>query len=264
MTMNNDKLRSFLEGLYYVYQRRELINPDPLYFLYSYENVRDREIVGLIASSLAYGRVSQIMKSVEKVLARLTEGPHEFLINAKNFEIVPENFKHRFTTANDINNLLSNITDILHKCESLENFLGECLKDSHGDLLSGLDTFSDTLSRNKEPGAFSLVTAPRDKSACKRLFLYLKWLVRADDVDPGGWKILRPSDLIVPTDTHMHNIAKKLGFTKRKQADLKTALEITENFQKICQEDPAKYDFVLTRFGIRAGLNVNELEELIS
>ncbi len=253
--MNNDKLRSFLEGLYYVYQRRELINPDPLYFLYSYENVRDREIVGLIASSLAYGRVSQIMKSVEKVLARLTEGPHEFLINAKNFEIVPENFKHRFTTANDINNLLANISSIVREYDSLENFLGECLKDSHGDLLSGLDTFSDTLSRNKEPGAFSLVTAPRDKSA---------WLVRCDDVDQGGWKILRPSDLIVPTDTHMHNIARKLGFTKRKQADLKTALEITENFQKICQEDPAKYDFVLTRFGIRAGLNVNELEELIS
>ena len=264
MTMNNDKLRSFLEGLYYVYQRRELINPDPLYFLYSYENIRDREIVGLIASSLAYGRVAQIMKSVEKVLACLTESPHEFLINAKNFEIVPENFKHRFTTAHDVNNLLANITSIIRKHESLENFLGECLKDSNGDLSAALDGFSDALSRNKEPGSFSLVTAPRDKSACKRLFLYLKWLVRADDVDPGGWKVLRPSDLIVPTDTHMHNIARKLGFTKRKQADLKTAIEITENFRTICPEDPTKYDFVLTRFGIRAGLNVNDLEVLIN
>ena len=260
--MNNDKLRAFLEGLYYIYQRRELINPDPLYFLYAYKDVRDLEIVGLIASSLAYGRVAQIMKSVERVLVCLTEHPHEFLLNSKKFEIVSGNFKHRFTTADDINNLLANIANILRNYDSLENFLGECLKDSQGDLFAALDTLSDTLSTNKAPGSFSLVTAPRDKSACKRLFLYLKWLVRCDEVDPGGWKILRPSDLIVPTDTHMHNISRKLGFTKRKQADLKTAIEITEGFRKLCPEDPAKYDFVLTRFGIRAGLNVNELTEL--
>ena len=113
--MNNEKLKSFLEGLYYIYQRRELINPDPLYFLYDYEDVKDLEIAGLIASSLAYGRVAQIMKSVKKVLDCLTNKPHEFLINNKNFEIVPENFKHRFTTSEDINNLLFNISEILKK-----------------------------------------------------------------------------------------------------------------------------------------------------
>ena len=94
--MNPIKLKSFLEGLYYVYARRELINPDPLYFLYDYE-ISDREITGLIASSLAYGRVSQIMKSVKFVLDRLTEHPHKFLLTCKNFDIIPENFKHRFT-----------------------------------------------------------------------------------------------------------------------------------------------------------------------
>ena len=260
--MNNEKLKSFLEGLYYIYQRRELINPDPLYFLYSYNDIRDLEIVGLVASSLAYGRVAQIMKSTGKILDCLTDKPYKFLLNNKNFEIVPETFKHRFTTSYDVNNLLANISEIIREYENLENFLNECMKLSFHDLLLALNKFSERLSQNKKPEAFSLVTAPKDGSACKRLFLYLKWLVRSDDVDPGGWKILSPSQLIVPTDTHMHNIAKKLNFTKRKNADLKTAIEITEGFKKICPEDPAKYDFVLTRFGIRSGLNVNELVEL--
>ena len=261
--MNNENLKSFLEGLYYVYQRKELINPDPLYFLYSYKDVRDLEIIGLIAASLAYGRVSQIMKSVEKVLSCLTDSPHEFLIANENFNIVPETFKHRFTTGEDINNLLANISKIIKEFGTLEKFFENCISDSE-NIFAALDKFSDALSKNKKPGAFSLVTAPKDGSACKRLFLYLKWLVRHDDVDPGGWKIIRPSDLIVPTDTHMHNIAQRLGFTNRKNADLKTAIEITEGFKKICPEDPAKYDFVLTRFGIRAGLDVDELSELFA
>ncbi|MBR0251735.1 MAG: TIGR02757 family protein [Synergistaceae bacterium] len=259
--MDNEKLKSFLEGLYYIYQRRELINPDPLFFLYNYKDVRDLEIVGLVASSLAYGRVSQIMKSVKKILDCLTDNPYKFLSENKNFEIVPENFKHRFTTSYDINNLLANISEIIRDYDNVENFLNECLKLSFHNILLALNKFSEKLSQNKKPDSFSLVTAPKDGSACKRLFLYLKWLVRCDEVDPGGWKILSPSELIIPTDTHMHNIARKLNFTTRKNADLKTAIEITEGFKKICPEDPTKYDFVLTRFGIRAGLNVDELIE---
>ena len=262
--MDNEKLKSFLDGLYYIYQRRELINPDPLYFLYSYKNVKDLEIVGLVASSLAYGRVAQIMKSVEKVLACLTDEPHKFLAKNKKFEVVPENFKHRFTAGEDINNLLANISDVIKNYDSLENFFDECMRTSFHNIFLGLDKFSERLSMNKKPGSFSLVTAPKDGSACNRIFLWLKWLVRHDDVDPGGWKVIAPKDLIVPTDTHMHNISQKLGFTKRKNADLKTAVEITEGFKKICPEDPAKYDFVLTRFGIRAGLDVDELSELFA
>ncbi|MBR1657986.1 MAG: TIGR02757 family protein [Synergistaceae bacterium] len=259
----NTKLKSFLEGLYYVYQRRELINPDPLHFLYSYDDVRDLEIAGLVASSLAYGRVAQIMKSVDGVLSCLTREPHKFLLGNKNFEVVPAGFKHRFTTGHDMNVLLGNVREILEEFGTLENFLGECLRVSGGNLFSALDEFSGRLSKNRAADSFSLVTAPKDGSACKRLFLYLKWLVRSDDVDPGGWKVIKPCELLVPTDTHMHNIGTKLGFTKRKTADLKCAAEITEGFKEICPEDPAKYDFVLTRFGIRAGLNVDELSELL-
>ena len=257
------KLKAFLDGLYYTYQRRELINPDPLHFLYSYHNVKDREIAALVASSLAYGRVAQIMKSVDSVLECIGDEPHRFLRMNDRFEVVPEGFKHRFTTGHDMNILLSNISEVLREYDSLECFLGECLKHSDGDIFCGLDEFSLRMSRGRKAGSFSLVTAPSDGSACKRLFLFLKWLVRCDDVDPGGWTVIEPRDLVVPTDTHMHNIGRQLGFTARKSADLRTAIEITGGFREICPEDPAKYDFVLTRFGIRAGLNVGELSDLL-
>lgn len=253
--MNNDKLKSFLEGLYYVYARRELICPDPLYFLYKYESVKDREIVGLVASSLAYGRVTQIMKSVRYVLSCLTEEPHKFLLTNERFEVVPKGFKHRFTTGRDMNNLLRNVSSILREYGSLEEFMGECLREDK--FFSALDKFSERLTRGKEVGSFSLVTAPKDGSACKRLFLFLKWLVRHDDVDPGGWEVISPRELIVPTDTHMHRIGMKLGFTKRKSADLRCAIEITDSFREVAPEDPTKYDFVLTRFGIRSGLDID-------
>lgn len=249
--MDSEKLKAFLEGMYYVYARRELVNPDPLFFLYDYDDVRDREITGLIASSLAYGRVAQIMKSVKKVLSCLKGSPREFLLENRKFEVVPESFKHRFTTAYDMNNLLANMSEVLREYGSIEAFAGECLKDANGDLLSGMDKFSDVLSRGKKDGAFSLVTAPRDGSACKRLFLYLKWMVRSEDVDPGGWNILSPAQLVVPTDTHMHRIASTLNICSPSAPSIKTALQITRAFASINSADPTRYDFPLTRLGIR-------------
>ena len=191
----------------------------------------------MIASSLAYGRVAQIMKSVERVLSYFGKSPREFLLNSHDDVILPEDFKHRFTTAADMNNLLKNISEVLREYGSVEGFLRECLKDSGGDLFGGLDQFSDRLSRGKAEGSFSLITAPRDGSACKRLFLYLKWMVRHDDVDPGGWEVLKASELIVPTDVHMHRIARQLGLTTRNNADLRTAKEITSGFREVCPLD---------------------------
>ena len=262
MDMNSEKLKAFLNGLYYVYARRGLVNPDPLYFLYDYDETADREIIALIASSLAYGRVAQIMKSVKFVLDKLTKYPHEFLLTCNNFKIIPENFKHRFTTAQDLNNLLKNISRVLLQNGSIENFLSTCISKSNNNFLDGLNIFADKLTQN-HTNTFNLITAPKNGSACKRLFLYLKWLVRHDEVDPGGWKILKPQNLIIPLDTHMYKISKALGLTQRKTADLKTALEITDGFKKICPEDPTKYDFVLTRFGIREGMSEKDLTALL-
>ena len=256
-------MKAFLEGLYLVYNRRELVHPDPLEFLYNYDEPLDREIVGLVASCLAYGRVAQILKSVGKALAPLGARPHDFLAQNSS-KLRPalnedyKNFKHRFTTGEHITNLLVSVSKILRSYGSLEEFMRSCLNEG-GSMLPALDIFSRALSPAR--AGFSMLSSPENGSACKRLFLYLKWMVRRDEVDPGGWTVFSPRDLIMPTDTHIHNITRQLGLTERKQADLKTALEITRAFAAFSPEDPTRYDFALTRFGIRGALRVSELIE---
>ncbi len=249
------KLKAFCEGIYYVYARRELVYPDPLWYLYGYDDPLDREVVGLIAASLAYGRVAQIMKSVERVLACLGRRPREFLLRSKDSEIVPSSFKHRFTTSEDMNNFLRNIRGVLRKYDTIENFMGECLKLSGGEIFSGLDKFSDELSRNREKGSFSLMSAPRDGSPCKRLFLYLRWQVRSDNIDLGHWSAITPAQLLVPLDTHMLSISSNLFRLSTKSSSLSAAKLITNLYSLLSSLDPVKYDFPLTRFGIRSGLN---------
>ena len=100
---------------------------------------------------------------------------------------------------------------------------------------------------------------PSKGSACKRLALYLRWMVRNDEVDPGGWKMVDPSALLIPLDTHMFNICTTLGLCSRKAADGRSAIEITEAFKKVCPEDPVRYDFALTRFGIRSDMKLEDL-----
>jgi uncharacterized protein (TIGR02757 family) len=262
-------VKAFLEGLYLVYNRRELVYPDPLAFLYEYREPLDREIAGLVASCLAYGRVAQILKSVRKILDPLGPRPHRFLLRGRLPENLFGDFRHRFTTGEQVRELLGRVTAVLRAHGSLEAFMRQCAQG--GDFLEALNRFSRELSPpekvfpESEPapagGKFSLLAAPENGSACKRLALYLKWMVRRDEVDPGGWTVFSPGELIVPTDTHMHGIALRLGLTARKQAGLKTALEITRAFARFCPEDPARYDFALTRFGIRGALSVSELAE---
>jgi uncharacterized protein (TIGR02757 family) len=105
------------------------------------------------------------------------------------------------------------------------------------------------ITGQNKPG--HLVALPEKGSACKRMNLFLRWMARKDRVDPGGWNGIPLSKLIIPLDTHMHRISLALNLTKRKQANMAAALEITSGFKKIVPDDPVKYDFALTRFGIR-------------
>ncbi|MCJ7774009.1 MAG: DUF2400 domain-containing protein, partial [Desulfobacterales bacterium] len=123
--------------------------------------------------------------------------------------------------------------------------------------------FSNELNSFKiKPG--HLVAHPQKGSACKRMNLFLRWMVRQDAVDPGGWDDVSPSKLVIPLDTHMYRIGLRLGFTTRKQMDMHTAIEITKGFQKVIPDDPVKYDFSLTRFGIRNDMNFDEFVRFLN
>ena len=247
-------LRERLDELYALHHRREFIHPDPLEFLYDYHDFRDREVVGLIASSLAYGRVAQILKSVSSVLKRMGPSPYLFLLNSSPELLLStfSDFKHRFTTGKELASMLWGAKRVIEQYGSLYACFTAGLGDDDDMILPALSAFvcelSAHLSRERKN---SLLPSPNAGSACKRLNLFLRWMVRRDEVDPGGWSSVPISKLIVPLDIHMHRICLLLNLTRRRQADLRTAIDITYAFRRILPEDPVRYDFALTRLGIR-------------
>jgi uncharacterized protein (TIGR02757 family) len=250
--MSQANMRNRLEELYRKYNRREFVHPDPVEFLYRYEDLRDREIAAFVASSLAYGRVTQIHKSVSRALERMIPSPSVFLQEAPKEEIhrTFADYKHRVTTGQKFSCMLFGLKQIIKRYGSLQACFLAGL-DNHDTALPALATFTTELTTRANDKLCHLVPCPTNGSACKRLNLFLRWIVRHDKVDPGGWDGVSAAKLIVPVDIHMHRVCLSLRLTKRKQADMRTAMEITEAFRQIVPEDPVRYDFVLTRLAIQ-------------
>ena len=258
MSIPLHQLRRRLETVYTEYNRWEYIHPDPLEFLWRYSSTEDREIVGLIASGLAYGRVARILKSTEKVLEILGPAPSGFLreVSLKELSGAFDGFKHRFTTAFEMAAILKSASVLQGKWGLLGHMLGAFI--SEDTYHNALDRFVRNLLEGAGMEKCSLLARPSLGSACKRLHLFMRWMVRKDDVDPGGWQWISPSVLIIPLDVHMFRAAVALGFTGRKTASCAAAFEITESFRAINPDDPVKYDFALTRMGIQ-GLHQDTL-----
>lgn len=258
-----DTLKEKLDCLYVQYNKRDYIDPDPLLFLYNYPEKADREIAGFIAASFAYGRVEMIMKTVAVILDVLGPRPVQYLLNQSESDLGKtfEGFRYRFAKTSDLVDLLMGLKQVAISFGSLENCFIEGLDEDDETVLSGLRFLCRQIrgQRNLE----HLLADPFKNSACKRSHLFLRWMVRKDDVDPGGWHWVSSSKLIVPLDMHMHRAGRLLGFTQRKSADLKTAMEITKGFRQISPDDPVKYDFCLTRFGIRREMTMDTLHELV-
>ncbi|HHV52724.1 MAG TPA: TIGR02757 family protein [Synergistaceae bacterium] len=250
------------DEVYYLYNRREYVPPDPLQFLYSYPDIEDREIVGLIAAMLAFGRVEQIIKSVGTVLNALGPHPRVSLMGLSEEELSASffGFRHRWVKGPHIIALLRGIRSTIEEHGSLQRAFVLSLSSSDGDLLQALSLFVNGLIRSAGLSEMSgFIPNPERKSACKRWHLYLRWMVRRDEVDPGGWDSISPSKLLIPLDTHMFRLGRRLGWISHKAPDQKAAVEFTRAFQVISPKDPVRYDFSLTRWGIRRDLDFSEL-----
>jgi uncharacterized protein (TIGR02757 family) len=251
-------LRAGLDSLYQKYNRRAFVHPDPLELLYRYDDPADQEIAGLIAACLAYGRVAQILTSVSRVLEAVggngDSSPRSFLDTATERELrrILPGFQHRFTPGAEVAALLLGVKRARAEHGSLEALFAAGMGTKDETILPALIAFVDRL-RALAGGAQacpSLLSSPMDGSACKRLNLFLRWMVRRDRVDPGPWRSVSRARLVVPLDIHLHRIARQLRLTDRKQADLKTAIEVTRGFARCSPRDPVRYDFSLTRLGI--------------
>ncbi|MHC1729970.1 MAG: TIGR02757 family protein [Syntrophobacteraceae bacterium] len=255
------KLRSVLEDLYRHYDRFEYIHPDPLEFVYHYQAKLDREVAGFIASALAYGRVNQILCSVRLVLNMMSPSPFSYLLHSSPSRITTalSSFKHRFTTGGDLSVLLNGLRKVFLEYGSLESCFMANFDKKDSNILPALAKFVGKLEDTAGRKMPMLLPSPLGGSACKRLNLFLRWMVRSDNVDPGIWQNIPASHLITPLDTHMHRIALSTGLTSRKQADLKCAVEITDSFGCISPADPVRYDFALTRLGMNNETTPEEL-----
>ncbi len=258
-------MKEAFDRLYLRYDDRRFVDPDPLALLYRFTDVRDREVAAMVASSLAFGNVRQIMGSVEDALSRMGGSPFEYVSKATASRIARDmkGFQHRWARADDMQSLLAGIGRVVRKYKSLENCFMAGLGSGDEDVIDALAFFVSELSGKKSCDNNCLLPLPGRGSACKRLNLYLKWMVRRDRVDPGGWDMVPASKLVVPLDVHMMRFGTLLGFTKRKQADIAAAREITGEFRKMDPDDPVKYDFALTRLAIRSDTDRDELLDML-
>ncbi len=226
---------------------------DPVHFVHRYAEPRDQEVVGLVASSLAFGQVVTVRQSVARVLDILGPNPAAFIEASTEAELLTalDGFVHRVYRAKHLARLLGGAGDLLREHGRLGVAFRASLSSAGLDLREGAARFADRLRGDGAPrGLKHLLSDPRAGSACKRLLLYLRWMIRpSDGVDLGLWD-LPPSILVMPLDTHVHRIARNLGLTDRADASWRTAVEVTDALRAFDPDDPVKYDFALCHMGV--------------
>lgn len=256
-SLGDPRMLEALEGLYDCYNNRCWVHPDPLEFLYRYDRLEDREVAALVASMLAYGRVGTILTSVSEVLDNLGGAPARALrhLYLEELEFMLGGFRHRFATGFE----LARILKAYSRLQEAEGGIGSYLGGLSGSLMERLDTMVAKVYDLAGIPPVHLLAVPSRGSACKRHMLMLRWMVRRDRVDPGGWQHLGRENLIVPLDTHMLNAARLMGMTDSSSACLGTARAVTRGFAELRPDDPVRYDFAITRFGIRPELTMEAL-----
>ena len=254
-----------LEVLYRFYGP-ETVATDPIVFPRRYAAPEDREVAGWIASAFAYGQVPTIQSSVGRILTALGPRPAAGLDAIGDFRAFAREslsgFRHRFHGARDAAALLMAISRVRAEAGSVRAFFERELRPEEPDVAGLLSrVVARLLAIDYRPalGVRRLASRspvrfffpdPADGSACKRWNLYLRWMVRRDAVDFGLWPGIPTDRLVIPTDTHVHRIARRLRLTRRKTADWKAAREITASLARFDPRDPVRFDYALCRIGI--------------
>lgn len=246
-------LQRRLDDLVATYDVEASLRADPLGFVHEYPGPADREVVGLIAATLAFGHVTTVRTSVRRVLSALGRTPAR-TVDASSERALARSlrgFVHRVYKGPDVARMLAHAGSLRRDHGSLGEAFAARYEARGGDLREALAGLADAL-RGPRPsaGLRHLVSDPRAGSACKRLLLYLRWMVRpADGVDLGLWPV-SPAALVIPLDTHVHRIARNLGLTDRRTPSWRTAEQITARLRAFCPEDPVRYDFAICHLGV--------------
>jgi uncharacterized protein (TIGR02757 family) len=235
---------------------------DPIHIVRRYASAADREVVGFCAASLAFGRVASVLQSIEALLAVMGPSPAEYV---RHFDPAIERARitplvHRWIRGDDLTALMLIVQRMLGESGSIERFFAEGDDASHVDVTAGLDAFSERAMKTALRPAYGRVPArpgvryffprPAAGSACKRLNLFLRWMVRRDAIDLGVWTTVSPARLIVPLDTHVIRVGRCLKLTRRVSPGWKMAVDITAALRTFDAADPIRYDFSLCHVGM--------------
>lgn len=250
-----NELKEFLDQKASQYERLDFIENDPISIPHRYSKKEDIEIAAFFAAILAWGQRVTIINKCSQLMSLMDDAPHDFIMNHRDADLSPfVDFKHRTFNATDTLYFLSALKMIYQDKGGLEQVFTEAIEDKDESVEPGLIHFNDLF--------FSLpdyplrthkhIANPKRKSSCKRLNMFLRWMVRSNarKVDFGLWSGIKTSQLICPLDVHVERIARRFSLIERKQRDWKTAIELTNNLKKMDAKDPVKYDFALFGMGV--------------
>lgn len=255
VTSRSSGLKAALDSLAGMYRSA---SGDPVGFLHVYTDPRDKEVVGFISSAFAFGNARAFERTVLETLSLMGDSPYRFLLSfsPQRDEKPFLSLGHRWVKGRDIVEFFAILRDVLIRYGSLKalflaGFAGSDIVTAISDLAQECTGHIKGGNGRKIGRVRFFFPSPKDGSACKRMNLFLRWMVRnGDGIDSGLWPEVPRSELIVPLDTHIHRLSTYLGWTRRKSKDWRTAVEITEAMKKVEPVDPLKYDFALCHHGM--------------
>jgi uncharacterized protein (TIGR02757 family) len=248
-----------LDRLYAEYNRADAL-ADPIEIVRRYSDPADREVAGFIAAGLAFGRVASVLQSVNRALAVMGASPAAFVrgFDRARDASAFEGLVHRWTRGADIATLVAILGRMIARSGSVERFFLEGHDPSAADTGGAIESFSRRAlafglepAGSPPPGVAYFFPRPSAGSACKRMNLYLRWMVRSDAVDLGIWPGVAPSQLIVPLDVHVIRLGQCLRLTRYRAPGWRMASEITASLRALDPQDPVRYDFALCHVGMR-------------
>ena len=255
MNPDNKSLKHFLDKKVEEYNRHSFIKDDPICIPHLFTRKQDIEIAGFLAATFSWGNRITIINKSKELLALMDNAPHQFITGhqEKDLKRLLE-FKHRTFNTTDLLYFISFLKQHYENNSSLETaFFSNTAKSSH-TVENALTHFHTTFFSLPDAPLRTRkhISTPYKNSACKRLNMYMRWMVRKDKkgVDFGLWKKIKPSELICPLDVHVARVARSFGLLTRKATDWKAAEELTASLSKLDSKDPVKYDFALFGLGV--------------
>ena len=247
-----EKLKKFLDEKVAIYNSPEFIANDPVQFPHAFSDQRDIEIAALLASVIAWGNRTMIIRSGKKMLFDIMGGkPYDYIMRGDWGALDDSNNIHRTFFVRDLKYLCRGLQDIYNNKNTMEALFAE-----EPDMWSGIHRLRSALALSNDGVSTRHISNPvaqsgKPASACKRLHMMLRWLCRRDGiVDLGIWQQIDPSRLMVPVDVHVSRTGRILGLIERKANDRRTVELLTEKLSLLCPEDPVKYDFALFGIGV--------------